>query len=241
LQVIPLPSRLITSGSDLLTELELSRKKARKTFSEGDLVVIASKAVAYCQRRIEQAESESTEKQVIGGEADHFLAEHPYPLTIKDSLLIPRAGVDNSNVPAGQIILWPKKSWQVATKIRREICEKYGLKNFGVVISDSTCRPLRWGVSGIALAWAGFAGVEDCRRKKDLFGNKLKVTQKAQADNLAATAGIVSGEGDESIPFVLFKNAPIKFTARTRKPKTFQPADCLFAPIYDRKFRNLKI
>jgi F420-0:gamma-glutamyl ligase len=110
-----------------------------------------------------------------------------------------------------------------------------------VIITDSTCRPLRWGVTNIALSWAGFAGIVDERGKKDLYGNPLKVTQRATADALAAAAGVLTGEAAESTPFVLIRHAPVVFTKKTTQPKKFQPHDDLFAPIYTKKLRRLKI
>jgi F420-0:gamma-glutamyl ligase len=45
--------------------------------------------------------------------------------------------------------------------------------------------------------------IVDLRGKPDLFGNVLKVTSQAIADDLCSGAQVVMGEADESVPNVL--------------------------------------
>ena len=107
---------------------------------------------------------------------------------------------------------------------------------------DSHCQPLRTGVVGIALGWAGIEGVEDERGEKDLYGKELHVTQKNSADQLASAASLMMGEGNESIPFVLIKKAPIKFTNKKfdQGSYSFPINDDLFAGIYNDKLLKNK-
>ncbi len=240
MKLIPLKSRLIKPKDELLNALENALKKAKERLENGDILVVVSKVVSVSEGRIVATNSAREENRVARDEADVWLGGQPYPLAVKNGILIPWSGVDSSNSEAGKLILWPRDGWFSAKNLRKKIRKKWKLRNFGVLISDSTCRPLRWGVSGIALAWAGFAGVVDERGKKDLFGRKLKITQKAIADDFAAAAGVLTGEAAERIPFVLIRGAKVKFGA-TRRPRQFQPADDLFAPIYDSKFRRLKL
>ncbi|MFA5829024.1 MAG: coenzyme F420-0:L-glutamate ligase [Candidatus Gracilibacteria bacterium] len=156
------------------------------------------------------------------------------PLTLKNGILIPWAGIDRSNTEKGFAVLWPKDSFKVAAQLQKELKKIYKLKKLGIIISDSTCRPLRRGVSGIALGYAGFKGVNDLRGHKDLYNNKLKVTQQAVADNLATAAHLVMGEADECTPFTIISNAPVTFTDAKINPKDLliDPKDCLFSPLY---------
>ncbi|MDD3067201.1 MAG: coenzyme F420-0:L-glutamate ligase [Candidatus Gracilibacteria bacterium] len=241
MELIPLKTPLIKPKDNLLEIFEIALKKARKTPCDGDIWVISSKVVALMQNRIVTLSNQLTEADLSKKEADIWLGGKPYPFAVKDGILTPRAGIDASNIEAGKRILWPKNSWKVAEDLRKAVMQKLKLKQFGVEIIDSICHPLRFGVIGIALSWSGFEGVEDFRNRKDLFGNKLKVTRKAVADQLASAASLITGEAAESTPFVLVRNAPVKFTTKTVKPRKFQPKDCLFAPIYNSKFRNLKI
>ena len=241
MELIPLKTPLIKPKDDLLEIFEIALKKARKTPCDGDIWVISSKVVALSQNRVVKLDNQLTEAKLAQKEADIWLGGKPYPFAVKDGILTPRAGIDASNIEAGKRILWPKNSWKVAEILRKAVMQQWKLKRFGVEIIDSTCHPLRFGVIGIALGWSGFEGVEDFRNRKDLFGNKLKVTRKAVADQLASAASLITGEAAESTPFVLVRNSPVKFITKTVKPRKFQPKDCLFAPIYNSKFRKLKI
>ncbi|HXQ14463.1 MAG TPA: coenzyme F420-0:L-glutamate ligase, partial [Caulobacteraceae bacterium] len=45
------------------------------------------------------------------------------------------------------------------------------------------------------------------RGERDLFGRELKVTLVAVADEIAAAASLVIGEGDEGVPTALVRGA----------------------------------
>lgn len=241
MELVSLKTSLIKPQDDLLSLLNGSLKRADFSLGNGDILVITSKVISVSENRIATCKSDSAANKIAKAEADHWLGGRPYPFAIKQGILIPRSGVDASNIEAGKLVLWPNDPWKSANDLRSAIRKKFKLKHFGLIITDSTCRPLRHGVSNIAIAWTGFEGVSDERGKADLFGKKLKVTKRALADSLAAAAGVLTGEAAESIPFVLIRKAPVKFTSKTVRPKKFQPKDCLYAPIYSEKFRRLKI
>jgi dihydrofolate synthase / folylpolyglutamate synthase len=117
----------------------------------------------------------------------------------------------------------------------------YGIDALGVVLTDSRLTPLRRGVTGVAIAYAGFEGVESEVGKPDLFGRPLKVTHKAVADALATTAVLVSGESAEGRPFTLIRSAPVIFTDREIDPREMEvkPQDDLYAGTYSAAFRTL--
>ncbi|HET6457613.1 MAG TPA: coenzyme F420-0:L-glutamate ligase, partial [Nitrosopumilaceae archaeon] len=56
--------------------------------------------------------------------------------------------------------------------------------------------------------------LSDIRGQKDLFGNPLKVTFHAVADNLASIANLKMGEGSDTIPFCIIKNSEAQITDR---------------------------
>lgn len=161
-------------------------------------------------------------------------------LAIKDGILTPSAGVDTSNVPTGSAIGWPKDSYASARALELKLKKTFHLARLGILIFDSYITPLRNGITGIALGYSGFHGVEDCRGKKDLFGKSLKVTRRNLADGLAATATLVTGEGGESIPFVLIRSALVKFTS-SRASSRITPREIRVPPkkcLYGALFRN---
>jgi coenzyme F420-0:L-glutamate ligase/coenzyme F420-1:gamma-L-glutamate ligase len=63
-------------------------------------------------------------------------------------------------------------------------------------------------VCGTAIGASGIATLLDRRGESDRFGRKLKVTQVAIADGLAAAATLLMGEGGEGRPVVLARGSP---------------------------------
>lgn len=259
MHLIPLKSRIIEIKDNLIRiVLEILEQK-KLLLQEKDILVITSKVVALAEGRVVNlnkvkvteavqtipearfvqslGKKSAAFKQLVLDEADQFLDGENVYLTLKDKILIPHSGIDLSNAPEGMAILWPEDSFASAEKICQFMKNKFNLNDFGVVIIDSHCQPLRTGVVGIALGWHGIEGIEDERGQKDLYGKTLNVTQKNSADQLASAASLLMGEGSESIPFVLVQNAPIRFSKKRFNPDAyyFAPADDLFAGIYNDK------
>lgn len=239
MQLIPIKTSRIESGQDLWPVLEQALKKVDKELQSRDILVIASKIVAYSQGKLVMIENENQFRELVKQEADQVLGEGGMILTLKNKMLIPNAGIDNSNTAENQVVLWPNDSFQFARGFRGQLMEKYNLSEFGVVISDSHCQTLRQGTSGLAMGWAGFHGVQDERGAKDLFGRKMKYTKIAVADNLASAALLHMGETDASIPLVIVRDAPVKFTEETFSASAYfmEPSECLYAPLYGEKLQ----
>lgn len=241
MELIALKSSVITADSDLFTALTTALKKAKKIPRNGDVVIVTSKVISVVEGRTVSVRNAQELTKIAKNEADVWLGGTPYPFSITRGVLIPRSGIDESNTALGTAILWPRDAWTSAEQLRKKLAAHFTLKNIGVIITDSTCRPLRWGVTNIALAWAGFEGLTDERGKKDLFGRKLTVTRRAVADSLAAAAGALTGEAAESIPFVLARETGVTFTAKTKRLPNIQPHEDLFYPIYSSKFRKIQM
>jgi coenzyme F420-0:L-glutamate ligase len=235
MHLIPLKSQLIESGSDLLPVLDEALRNAGVSLENGDLLVVASKVVAYSQGRLVVAEDKTAFRKWVHEESDRVLDEGEMVLTLKNNILIPNAGIDNSNTPQGKAVLWPREPFRSARDLRRRLMEEYGLESFGVVVSDSHCQPLRMGTSGIAIGWAGFRGVTDDRGKTDLFGKPMHYTREAVADNLASSANLLMGETDASIPFVVVRGFPAQWTGEDASAEDYfiPPDQCLYKPLYN--------
>jgi len=199
--------------------------------------VIASKVLAYSQGRLRSVASDEVFRELIRSEADRVLEEGDMVLTMKNKVLIPNAGIDRSNVPEGQAVLWPDDPFGSAENIRKELMDEFGLGQFGIVISDSHCQPLRMGTSGIAIGWAGIMGVRDDRGAKDLYGRKMVYTQVAVSDNLASAANLEMGETDASVPFVLIRDAKVSYTNKPASAEDYfiSPGECLYRGLYNEK------
>ncbi|OGZ57709.1 MAG: hypothetical protein A3B96_00560 [Candidatus Spechtbacteria bacterium RIFCSPHIGHO2_02_FULL_43_15b] len=178
---------------------------------EKSVLAVTSKIVAISEGRCVKISDIKDKDNLIKREADFYLDRQKVPdgyvmLTIKNNILIPTAGIDESN-SNGYYTLWPEKPFSAAKKIYEFLSKNSGIKNFGVIISDSHTTPLRWGTMGIAMGFWGFYPLKDYRGSDDIFGRKLKITQSNIADALAASAVLLMGEGKEQTPIALIENA----------------------------------
>jgi coenzyme F420-0:L-glutamate ligase len=238
-------TKLITPGDDLVEIILDAIHNQGVTIGEGDILVIASKAIATSQGRIvelssvvpsRRAKKLATEYDLLPQHVELILreADQVYGgvfraiLTLKNNVLIPNAGVDRKNAPDGHAVLWPKKPHETAEEIREEIKRLVGVQ-IGVLIIDSRITPLRMGTTSLAIGIAGFEGVRDCREDRDLYGNPISITRHALADDVASAAHLLMGEVGEKMPVILIKNAPIRLREQIDpESMIISPNDCLF-------------
>lgn len=208
--VTPVKTHKITSSDKLFDILD----KYITSLEENSVVAVTSKIVAICEGRV--VKIEGTDKdELIRKESQYFLPrdKNPYhvSLTITNNTLIASAGIDESNAD-GNYVLWPANAQKSANQIRQYLGEKFGVKNVGVIITDSKTTPLRWGVTAIAIAYSGFEPLKDYIGKKDLFGRKFAFEKLSIIDSLASAASVVMGEGSEQTPIAIISDIPfVKF------------------------------
>ncbi len=203
---------------------------------ENSIVVITSKIVSLCEGRT-IPKNGVKKYDLIAQEADKIIPNEEsrdvsIVLTYTHGLLIPSAGIDESN---GQdaFILYPKNPFNSAFKLWQFLRKKYNLENLGVIISDSHTTPLRKGVTGIALAWWGFNPLKSYVGSPDLFGRPLRVTHVNVADALAISAVFAMGEGAECTPIALVKEAPhvaFNIQSHDRSEIAIDPQEDLYQP-----------
>ena len=201
---------------------------------ENSILAITSKIISISENRLVN-KKDINKKQLIQQEGEHYLGEIAYDchLSIHHGLLVPSAGIDESNSEQNQYILYPKKPFSSAEIIAAKIKKKLNLKNLGILITDSRTLPLRKGVVGVALAYFGFSGIKNMVGKKDLFGRELKMTTINIVDALAASAVLLMGEGDEQKPLAVINEAPVIFTPHNDSSKLSIPVtEDLYFPLY---------
>ncbi len=206
----PIKTRPFLPPKDDLFELIRSGLPPQLLGQAPVILVITSKIVSIWQGRCVKIEDVKDKDELIKREAELYLPREEVPkgwvmLTMKHNIIIPTAGIDESNAN-GYYILWPERPFETAKKIYNFVKKEYGLKKFGVIISDSHTVPLRWGTMGIALSYWGFWPLKDYRGTKDIFGRKLKITQSNIADALATAAVLVMGEGKEQTPMAAIED-----------------------------------
>lgn len=127
------------------------------------------------------------------------------------------AGVDESNSLApDSVILLPQDPDASARRLQDAIASATGAQ-IGVIITDTFGRPWREGLIDFALGVAGMEALRDHRGERDLTGRELHHTVIAQADALAATAGLVMGKGD-GLPAAVVRG--YRFTAASGSGRT---------------------
>lgn len=236
--LFPVPGiPLIDAGSDLATIIATAISNAGLRPESGDVLAIAQKIISKAEGCIvdlrEITPSEKARELAKDGAKDPRLVE----LIIRESrriirhsagviivehrlgLVLANAGIDRSNVAGDEdtVLLLPDDPDTSALNLQRALKEHFGV-HFGIIITDSIGRPWRLGTTGIAIGCAGMTALEDMRGRTDIFGRVLQVAEVATADCLAGAAGLVMGEGAESMPVVMIRGVsagPSDQNART--------------------------
>lgn len=188
------------------------RSVPKSLVQEEMVLAITSKIVSIAENRLVSRDKISKE-DLVKQEADVFLGEIGYGcfLTIKNGLLIPSAGIDESNSENGDYILYPEDPFQSAEKLWLKLREHWNISKLGIVLTDSHTTPLRRGVTGIALSYWGFEPLRKLIGSKDLFGRELQMTNMNLVDGIAASAVLTMGEGSESAPIAIVQGLDIEF------------------------------
>ena len=237
MKVVSLKTHKITQkDKDLFKILD----KYILSFKNNSVLVVTSKIVSIVEGRIILQKDVPEKDELIRGNAQFYLdrtkSQYKVMLSINNNILVASAGIDESN-GNGYYILWPQDPQDVANKIREYLRKKFNIRNVGVVISDSTLVPLRWGTRGVSLAHSGFLALNNYIGTPDIFGKPLIMTTASVADGLAIAAVLVMGEGKEQTPLAVIEDVPfVKFQPRNPTKKELKDLrieirDDLYAPI----------
>jgi F420-0:gamma-glutamyl ligase len=233
LTVTALQTRIFRRKENLLHFIMSEVPKA--LWQENSVIAITSKLVSLQEDRLQKREG--TEKlALIKKESDVYLGEIAYGchLAIKQGQLLATAGIDESNSETGEYILYPQDPYKSAQELRAGIQQETGLKNIGVLITDSHSGPLRHGVLGSCVSFAGFKPIRNRVGDQDIFGRPLKMTKQNQADALASAAVLLMGEAAERCPLAMILGAPIEFTdSADREDLEVPMAQDMYLPLYE--------
>ena len=180
--------------------------EALPSLENASIVVITSKIVSLCEKRV-IPKAGTDKKELIRREADLFLpatlSKYGHNFTITRNTLAAVSGIDESNSGGEYYVLWPTDAQKSANEIREYLSEKFKLRSLGVIISDSTTMPMRWGTIGIPLSYSGFQATHNYIGEPDLFGKSFEVSRGGIALGLTAAAVVVMGEGTEQTPIAV--------------------------------------
>jgi coenzyme F420-0:L-glutamate ligase/coenzyme F420-1:gamma-L-glutamate ligase len=213
---------MVQPGDDVAAIIRAGLAAAGITLLDGDIVVIAQKIISKSEDRyVDLAKVAPSDRArelaaVTGKDPRHVevvLRESSEVLRAKKNVMIvahrrgyvmANAGIDESNIThdgAERVLLLPIDPDRSCQELKQQLDRDAGV-SIGVVINDSFGRAWRSGVVGVALGAAGIASLENLIGSPDLFGRAMKVTEIAIADELAAAASLVMGQGAEGQPIV---------------------------------------
>ncbi|MEM0117101.1 MAG: coenzyme F420-0:L-glutamate ligase [Conexivisphaerales archaeon] len=245
MELIPIHSERMKGKFKLIPQLSRMLKRAGIMFQNGDILAISGKFVAMSQGRFTKLSEICTLKganeiaerysispslaELVAREADYTLQGlKGFLLTVKNGAFSPNAGIDKSNIMKGYAILHPSEPSRVARMIRDWAYLEFS-SLVGVVITDSRLQPLRMGTVGIAIGASGLPSVIDDRGRRDLFGNVMRVTRRAIADDIASAAQLLMGETDESVPLVVVRGSGINVSFDyDGLDVTIPPSQCIY-------------
>jgi coenzyme F420-0:L-glutamate ligase/coenzyme F420-1:gamma-L-glutamate ligase len=157
----------------------------------------ASKRAKEIATRLEAVTGESKDSrfaQAVIEESEELLTEAPFILSVtRFGHVTVNAGIDRSNVPGADLLLLPADPTASADRLSAAL-------DVPVIVTDTSGRPFRYGQRGVAIGWAGMPAARDWRGESDRDGRELDVTVQAVVDELAASANLVTGEGDGGTP-----------------------------------------
>ena len=198
----------------------------RAGLEDGDVVVVAQKAVSKVEGRVVAlADVEPSERaiEIAGDEADPrriqvILDEAVELVRVRPPLLIARtregfvcgsAGVDGSNAPEpNTVVLLPVDSDASAARLREELHERTGA-DVGVIVTDSFGRPWRAATTDVAIGAAGVEVVRNLDGERDPAGYQLHATRIAVADEIAGAAQLVFGKLDR-VPVAVVRGLDVR-------------------------------
>ena len=246
IKLLPIKVPRQDSKFNLVDLISKSLEDNSVKLQDGDILCISSKFVALSEGRyvklsevkVSNHANEISQKynidpklsELIIQESDKiFYGFDGFVLTFKDGILVPNAGIDTSNIMLGYAILYPDDSFKSAKILKSEIKKLFDTDT-AIIITDSRLMPTRIGTTGVAIASAGVKPIEDERGKTDLFGNSIRVTQKAIADDLSSAAQLLMGECDESIPIVIIRDSNFILSNNDETEQTFSVGfdECIF-------------
>ena len=210
LRVLPLLGIPELEEDDDLGALIVDAARRAGGLEDGDVVVVAQKAVSKVEGRVVDLDDvePSPRARELAGDADprrievvlresrEVVRARP-PLVIAETrhgFVCASAGVDASNAKGpGTLVLLPVDPDASARTLRERIGDLTG-REVGVVVSDSFGRAWRNGTTDVALGVAGLVPLVDLRGTKDSVGYELHSTQIAVADEIAGAAQLVMGK-----------------------------------------------
>lgn len=238
----PEPFPEVRPGDDLVALAADALRGAGLLPEPDDVVVVAHKIVSKAEGSIvdlrqvtpspaavalaEQARKDPRLVEVILREASTVRRVRPGLIIAEHRLgfVCANAGVDHSNVGLGEdvVVTLPRDPDASAERLRAGLVATFGAE-VGVIVNDSHGRPFRHGSTGTAIGAAGLRVLRSYVGEPDRYGYILRVSVEAVADELAALANLLQGQGAEGRPLVLIRG--VAHPGADRAAELLRPAE----------------
>jgi coenzyme F420-0:L-glutamate ligase / coenzyme F420-1:gamma-L-glutamate ligase len=214
----------INPGDDLSKIISNALIKEPISIDDGDVIIIAQKIISKSENRYVDLSCISASRQAItlGKKLNKdprfiqiILNESNEIISIEKNVIIVEhklgfvhinAGIDRSNISQkiDQVLLLPKNPALSSQQLQVRLSTLLQ-RNISVIVTDSMTRPYRSGITNFALASSNIQSLINISSEKDIYGNLLKYTEIAVADEIAAAAGLLMGQGSDMQPVILLK------------------------------------
>ena len=215
---------LIEPNDNLASIINKSINNNGINIESGDVVVVAQKIISKCENRYVELKNIQPSKeaidlgkilkrdpafiQIIQNESEKIISTDKNVIIVEHKLgfININAGIDRSNILQKDdvVLLLPENPSKSASSLQ-SLISAYFQKDIALIVTDSMTRPFRSGVTNFALASANIPSLIDLKGDSDIYGNILQSTEIAIADELAAAAGLLMGQGSERQPVVIIK------------------------------------
>jgi coenzyme F420-0:L-glutamate ligase/coenzyme F420-1:gamma-L-glutamate ligase len=202
----------VREGDDLASQIMDAAQRQGTHIEPGDVLVVTQKIVSKAEGRVVPIDSVEPSPLAVSISQGHHRDPRHTELILRESKRIVRmdrgviisetyhgftcanAGIDASNIPgSGTVSLLPADPDASARRIRQSIKEKLDA-DVAVIISDTFGRPWRNAAVNVAIGVAGLNPMMSYVGQKDSYGNLMYTTVICVADELAATAELVTGK-----------------------------------------------
>ena len=237
LELLALPGLpMVRAGDDLASLIEAGLARARLALRGDDVLVLAQKIVSKAEGRsvalatvtpsaearalAERVQKDPRFVELVLSESQRVVRARPGLLIVQHRLgfVMANAGIDQSNLgEEGHALLLPRDPDGTAAALAARL-------GCPIIITDSFGRAWRRGTVGVAIGAAGLPALWDLRGRPDLFGRTLQVSISGFADEIAAAASLLQGQGAEAQPVVLVRglawDAPPNPAAELVRPES---------------------
>lgn len=240
---------LFQPGDDIAALLARQLRSEAIGLVDGDVVIVAQKIVSKSEGRYIDLDDihpsaracelaaltgkDARHVEAVLSESYDIVRTGPNVIIAAHRLgyVMANAGVDESNIEhgsgTGRVLLLPRDPDASAAGLKRQLDVAFGVC-CSVVINDSFGRPWRNGVVGVAIGAAGIPALVSRIGEPDLFGRRMKMTEIAVADEIAAAASLLMGQAAEGIPVVVLRGFRIDGAEAPARSLVRDPARDMF-------------